>query len=116
MQNNKIVDIPNIILYSELMPKIVEDTVREFLAEKYGLQESVIEGKDFDADGYLLKFKKPEIALEVKWKRVGKEDISKAEETLSNVDAPRKILFVLDKTGLVSTQLQIIDSADLLTL
>ncbi len=54
-------------IIDELMPRIVEDNVREFFAEKYGIRESIIEAKDFDVDGCLLKFKKPEIALEIKW-------------------------------------------------
>jgi len=99
-------------IIDELMPRIVEDSVREFFAEKYGLRESVVEGKDFDIDGYLLKFKKPEIAIEVKWKSVGKEDIKKAEETLGRIDAPKKILFVPDKKG-VSSKLNVIDVGDL---
>src|SRR3989338_2733720 len=99
-------------IIDELMPRIVEDSVREFFAEKYGLRESVVEGKDFDIDGYLLNFKKPEIAIEVKWKSVGKEDIKKAEETLGRIDAPKKILFVPDKKG-VSSKLNVIDVGDL---
>ena len=64
------------------MPRIVEDNIREYFTEKYGLSESVAEGKDYDIDGCLLKFKKPEILLEVKWGRIKNEDLlNKLENT-----------------------------------
>jgi len=100
-------------IIDELMPRIVEDSIREFLAEKNGLIESVVQSSDFDIDGYLLKFKKPEIAMEVKWKKLDKEDILKSELTLNKVDAPKKFLFVQDKTG-VDSNLKVIDVEDLI--
>ncbi|MEM4762168.1 MAG: AAA family ATPase, partial [Thermofilum sp.] len=84
-------------IIDELMPRIVEDEVREFLAEKHGLRESVIEAKDFEVDGCLLRFNKPEIALEVKWGRVSGRDIKRVEEKLSKVPSARRVLFVQDK-------------------
>ena len=100
-------------IIDELMPRIVEDSIREFLAEKNGLIESVVQSADFDIDGYLLKFKKPEIAMEVKWKKLDKEDILKSEFNLNRVDAPKKLLFVQDKTG-VNSSLKVLDVEDLI--
>ncbi len=96
-----------------VLPHIVEDNIREFFSEKFGLQESVVEASDFDVDACLLKFKKPEIVIEVKWKsKIKKEDITNAEKNLSMFKA-RKILFVQDKKGLVSDELEILDVLDI---
>lgn len=84
------------------LPLIIEDNVREFLSQKLGLTESIAEGSDYEVDGLLLKFKKPEVALEVKWKKsVKKEDIEKAIKNLNKFTVKRKILFVPDKKMLI---------------
>jgi len=89
-------------IIDELMPRIIEDSAREALAEKNGLTETVIEAKDFEIDGLLLKFKKPEIALEVKWGKIGEKEIRRVEEKLGKTQAKNKILFVQDKTKIRS--------------
>ncbi len=89
-------ELLNII--SELLPRIVEDEIREFLGNKFGLQESVGRGKDYDIDIILLKFKNPELAGEVKWKDVIKSgDIEKTYKNLEKIETKEKILFVPDK-------------------
>lgn len=89
-------ELLNII--SELMPKIVEDEIREFLADKFGLQECIDRGKDYDIDLILLKFKNPEVVGEVKWKEnLKREDIEKTYKNLERIDAKGRILFVPDK-------------------
>jgi len=102
-------------IVDELIPRIVEDSIRETFAEKYGLRESVVEAKDYDIDCCLLKFKKPQIAMEVKWKTLDKTNIVKSEETLNKIDAPRKILFVQDKTK-IKSHLELFDVNDLMGL
>ena len=99
-------------IINEIMPKIVEDHVREIISEKNGLIENVFEAKDFDIDGILLKFTKPEIALEVKWKKINAEDIKKAETNLEKIETKRKIIFVPDKEG-IKTKLETMDVEDL---
>lgn len=99
-------------ILNEIMPRIIEDTVREALAERYGLRESILESKDFDIDGYLLRFKKPVIALEVKWGKLRKEDIALIKKNLEAQEAERKILFVQDKERIKST-LEVLDVEDL---
>ncbi|MBI4981026.1 AAA family ATPase [Candidatus Woesearchaeota archaeon] len=85
------------------LPIIIEDNVREFLSQKLGLTESVAEGSDYEVDGLLLKFKKPEVALEVKWKKsLKREDIEKAIKNLGKFNVKRKILFVPDKNSSLS--------------
>ena len=65
-------------------------------------------------DAYLLKFKSPEIALEIKWKeKITLADVQKAEDTLGKIDARRKILFVPDKAGMRSNRIEIMDVSDL---
>lgn len=101
-------------IMAELIPKIVEDGVREYLAYKFGLGEAIAESKDYDIDGLLMRFKKPEIAIEVKWGRnIGMAEIRKAEHTLAMIGTRKKILFVPDKTGLSSKTLEILDPGDL---
>lgn len=100
-------------LIQEIMPRIVEDQVREFLAEKYGLRESIIETADFEVDGCLLRFNKPEIILEVKWRnQLSPEEISQVEQNLSRFSAKEKILFVPDKKKVTSV-LKVFDVNDL---
>ena len=99
-------------IIEEVMPRIVEDAVREAIAEKLGLQETILEDSDHDVDGCLLAFKKPAVFIEVKWGRVSKEDVAKAERNASRISAPRKILFVRDKHAL-HTSLEAWDVDDL---
>lgn len=99
-------------IVDEIIPRIVEDNVRVFLAEKYGLRESVVEGSDFEIDACLLKFAKPEILVEVKWKTVKKEDVDKAERTLRKLEAKKKVLFVPNKKG-IKANVEILDVHDL---
>lgn len=101
-------------IINEVMPKLVEDSVRNFFAEKFGLRETIAQARDFEVDACLLKFKKPEIAIEVKWKnKVTKKDIAKAEENLQKIPAKRRILFVPDKKKVSSEVLEVLDATDL---
>lgn len=111
LSERKVAEKELALIVDELVPRAVEDSVREFLAEKYGLRETVVEIRDFEVDGCLLKFKKPEIALEVKWKKLAKSDILGSEENLGKINAPRKVLFVQDKNN-VDSSLQVIDVED----
>jgi hypothetical protein len=101
-----------LVIINELMPHIIEDNVREYFAEKFSLRESILEEKDFDIDACLLKFNKPEIAIEVKWKKLKRKDIIKSEQTLEKINSSRKILFVQDKKG-ISSSLQVLDIGDI---
>lgn len=95
-----------------MTPRIVEDNIREFFSSRYGLIEGIIQDLDYDVDGYLLKFKKPEIALEVKWTR-RVENLGKIESNLLKIKAKQHILFVQDKSGLRSDKIEIMDVNDL---
>jgi uncharacterized protein len=101
-------------ILEELFPHIVEDEVREYFSDRLGLQENVLEAKDYDIDGVLVKFKKPYLLLEVKWGRVDQKDVKKAEKNLGKMSAERKVFFVQDKRGLSSRVLEIIDTGDLI--
>lgn len=96
------------------LPHIIEDVVREHLAQKEGLTEAIIETPDYDVDTCLLKFQKPEIVGEVKWKqKVKNKDVKRAEEVLSQFEADKKFLFVPNKKGINSKKLEVIDPRDL---
>lgn len=101
-------------IIDEIMPIIVEDNIREFISEKYGLEEALFEAKDYDVDGCLLKFKKPEIALEVKWGK--KINIEEVKNNLKRINAKKKLLFVPDKRKIKikDTGIEIIDVLDLI--
>ena len=105
-------------IVNEIMPKIIEDNIREFFALKFGLIESIIETKDYDVDACLLKFNKPEIAIEIKWKdKISDSEIEKIEETLFRVDCKKRLLFVPDKSKIkkekIRKNIDIIDVTDL---
>ena len=101
-------------IIDDVMPHLIEDVVRERLAKKHGLTEAVIETPDHDIDACLLRFKKPAMIGEVKWKDEVKEnDISRAEEILSQYDVERRFLFVPDKEKVSSDSLEVIDVTDL---
>ena len=101
-------------IIDELMPHIVEDVIREYFAYKFGLTEAIAESKDYDIDGLLMKFKKPEIAIEVKWgRKVDIAEVMEAERKLARINTKRKVLFVPNKAGLSSKILEILDPEDL---
>jgi hypothetical protein len=100
-------------IINKFIPLVVEDCMREFFADWFGLTETIIEAKDYDIDCCLLKFKRPAFAIEIKWKKkISQEDISKAEQNLSKIDAKRKLFFVPDKSGLSSKHIDIVDISD----
>jgi len=100
------------LILSELLPKLIESGVREYLACKYGLQETILSEKDKEIDIYLLRFKKPHIIGEVKWGKIDKQDIKIIEEKLQKIDCKRKILFVQDQKNIISS-LEILDVDDI---
>jgi len=100
-------------LVEEMMPKVVEDNVRGLLAESFGLEESVAEARDFDVDGCLLRFREPEVALEVKWRdELGEGEARKIVERLGRLGAKRRILFVPDKRKVTVKGAEVVDILD----
>ncbi len=100
-------------ILSELIPRLIESSVREYLSNKYGLREAMISEKDKEIDMYLLRFKKPYLVGEVKWKKTTRKDITRIENSLEKIKAKKKVLFVPNKKTLSSDILQIIDGKDL---
>ena len=97
-------------IIDEIMPRIVEDNVREFLSESLGLRETVVEAADYEIDGCLLRFKQPSVLLEVKWKqKVSNKEVIHAEKNLDALKAERKILFVQDSKFVHSESLEVMD-------
>lgn len=100
-------------LVEEMMPKVVEDNVRGLLAERFGLEESVAEARDFDVDGCLLRFRELEVALEVKWRgELGEGEARKIVERLGRLGAKRRILFVPDKRKVTAKGVEVVDILD----
>ncbi len=114
LSERKASDKELLIIIDELIPRLVEDMVREAIAEKEGLRETIMESADYEIDGCLLKFKTPEIALEVKWGNTAALNISAINEQLKKPNARKRILFVPDKKKLDSNELIIMDPTDLL--
>ena len=100
-------------ILSILLPRIVEDNVREVISLQENLVETIIEDSDYDVDGYLLRFKKPQIALEVKWRNKVR-DIGKIETNLLSLIAEKRVLFVTDKSELRSEKISLMDVSDLI--
>jgi hypothetical protein len=99
---------------NEVMPRIVEDNIRNAIANKFGLTPHLFEAKDFEVDGIFTKFKKPSIALEVKWKKkIDNKDIEKARLNLDRIEINRKILFVPDKAGIKIKDIELMDVKDI---
>ena len=101
-------------ILDEIMPVIVEDNIREFISEKYDLEETLFEAKDYDVDGCLLKFKIPEIALEIKWGK--KINIEEIENNLKRIKSKKKLLFVQDKREIKVDKKNHIDVIDIFDL
>ena len=99
----------------EIMPRIIEDAVRESMAEYLGMRSYLHEAADFEVDGIFSRFKKPDVALEVKWGRnVSAGEVMRARERLERIPAPKKILFVADKKGMRAGGMELMDARDLL--
>lgn len=110
-RNPSLEEIKRIV--DEILPKIVEDTVRELLAEKMGLEENILETKDFDIDACLVKFKKIDTTVEIKWKdRIRDKEIEKIIENLEKVNPKTKLLFVPDKTKIKTKKIKVVDIFD----
>ncbi len=99
------------LILNELIPKLVEFSVRGHLAYKHGLREAIITEKDREIDICLLKFNKPFLVGEVKWGKISEEDIGKVEENLEKFKV-KKVLFVPDKKAVFS-DIDVIDAFDL---
>ncbi len=98
----------------EIVPRIMEDSIRVLLSQIFNMKVFLHEASDFEVDGIYSQFKKPRIALEVKWKKnIRKEDLKKAEKNLDRINVPRRILFVPDKKGLHSDKIELMDISDL---
>ncbi|MDG6931753.1 MAG: ATP-binding protein [Nitrososphaerota archaeon] len=104
-------------IVDEVMLAIVEDSVREYLAERLGFIETVVQGPNYELDGCLLRFSKPAVLLEVKWrKEITQAELESAARNLMMIDAPRRLLFVQDKQNLKYGSIEIIDASDLLNM
>ncbi|MEW6063008.1 MAG: AAA family ATPase [Nanoarchaeota archaeon] len=73
----------NLIL-TELLPKLIESSIREYLAYKFGLTEAIILEKEREIDIFLLKFKKPTFIGEVKWGKINQKIILELKDKLRN--------------------------------
>ena len=103
--------------FDEIFPRIVEENIREMIARKYGLSLFIQHDPDNEVDGIYTKFKKPEMALEVKWKKkISGADIRRAEDNLGRISVPKRLLFVPDKKDLSSERIEIVDISDFIEL
>ncbi|MBS3789924.1 MAG: ATP-binding protein [Candidatus Thermoplasmatota archaeon] len=101
-------------IVDDVMPHLVEDQIREHLAKKNGLTEGIIEKPEHDVDVCLLRFQKPQIIGEVKWKdEISQSDVQRAEEVLTQYEVDKRFLFVPDEEKVESDELEINDIEDL---
>ena len=94
----------------EILPRIVEENIREMFARNLGLSLFIHHNPENEVDGIYTKFKKPTMALEVKWKKkITGTDIRHAEDNLCRISVPKRFLFVPDKKNLHSDRVEIVD-------
>jgi len=99
---------------SEIMPRVVEDKIREYLSWRYGMKAYLYEMNSFEIDALYAKFKKPEIAMEIKWKKnITNNELKSIEKKLCKIDVKERILFVPNKEDLKSDKIRILDVQDL---
>ncbi|MGB9719735.1 AAA family ATPase [Caldisericum sp.] len=84
------------LIVEELIPRFVESSVREYLAEKYGLREAIFLEKEREIDIFMLKFKKPYLVGEVKWGKLSYRDLAEIKNKLK--DFKDFFIFVPDRT------------------
>lgn len=100
-------------IVDEVLPKIVEDYIREFLAKRYGLRENIFESNDFDVDVCLTKFKKIDTIAEIKWKnKISDKEIEKTINNFEKIKAKRKLLIVPDKSKIKTDKIEVVDLFD----
>lgn len=104
-------------LTSELIPHIMEDLLRNSLAEITGCQEQIDHSSNDEVDGILIRFKRPWAVIEVKWKdRLKKKDIESIKKKLNSYDVERRFLIVPDRTITEIEGVEVIEPNDLLDL
>lgn len=86
------------LILSELIPVIAESSIREFLAHKYGLREAIISEKSREIDVCLLRFKKPYLLGEIKWKKINRKELNALKDKLKGFK--NRFIFVPDKSKL----------------
>jgi AAA+ ATPase superfamily predicted ATPase len=97
------------LILDELIPKLVESNIREYLAYKSGLGEAILSEKEREIDIYLLKFKKPYLVGEVKWGKIDYGEITVLKNKLA--EFKNSFIFVPDKTK-VKREVKIKDILD----
>ncbi len=86
-------------LLEERLPRYMEGFFETLLAREHGLQPVRIELPELEVDVALRRHKKLHLAAEIKWKeKITKKDIKNAEDKLSRLNAPKKLLIVPDKS------------------
>ncbi len=84
------------LILNELIPGLIESNVREYIANKNDLRETILSEKDREIDMFLLKFKKPYLVGEVKWGNLTEKDLALLKNKLA--EFKNNFIFVADKT------------------
>ncbi len=83
------------------LPFHVEQYFRNFMSKYFGMQPAVFQEKDLEVDILLLKFKKPKVVVEVKWKdKVSETEVKSVERKLQRFEGCKKILVVPSRSSL----------------
>ena len=102
-------------LIDEMIPHVMEEILRKAVSEATGTISLVDQSPDDEIDGIFLKFKKPVIAMEVKWKdRIRGNEAEKIKERLMAHDVERRILVVPDKKIVTIKGVEILEPVDIL--
>ncbi len=101
-------------LLDQVIPRIMEETIRGAIAEATGTRATVDHDPDGEVDGILLRFKKPVAVIEVKWKKkISKSELERVREKLFSHNVEKRILVVPDSSMVNIDGIDVIEPGDI---
>ncbi|MCD6368550.1 MAG: ATP-binding protein [Thermoproteales archaeon] len=104
-------------VFQELLPRHVEQYLRNLLSKIYGMTPAKIIESGYDVDIVLLDLQRIKLVGEVKWRKdIERKELRKIEAILSGFKGAKRILIVPEKTSLPYTpeDIEVWDVEDIL--
>jgi len=107
-------NLENVLKHAEqILPRLVEGVIREFLAEYHGLQEGILlkhrRGEVIEID-VALGDGKIKVLAEVKWREsITKKEVEQIEKKMFGFEAEKYYLVVPDGSSVPETSLEVLD-------
>lgn len=103
------------MLLNEIIPRIMEDVLRDCIADKLGSIPYLDQSSSDEVDGILVRFNRPVAVIEVKWKkRLDASDIAEIQRKFGRFEGVRKILIVPDREMIKIEGVEVIEPRDIL--